>query len=148
MLDKIKGIKHDVVLSGNTYQTMNQHVEQSQITINGITLRQKVINIIKERDGVRLPLVVKELFCSPPSTIPLVLDYATISESLGDAERKILSQFISDANSFEGALAAQRIIKYENCVKFDTESGLNDYEVKVTYLTVSGDKVFYDYKIR
>ena len=151
MLDKIKHTtpSKDVVISGNTYQTFNQHVEQSQITINGVTLRQKVINLIKERDGVRLPCLIKELFCSPPCTLPLALDYATITETLGpENERKLLSQFISDANSFQGPLSAQRLVKYENSVRFDPASGLNDYEVKVTFLTVGGDKVYYHYKIR
>ncbi len=105
--------------------------------------------MVKEMDGVRLPITVKEVFCSPPSSIPLVLDYATITETLGDKdERQILSQFISDANSFEGALSAQRIIKYENSMVYDPETSLNNYEVKVTFITVSGFKILYDYKIK
>ena len=91
MLDQLKGDKQDVVFSGNTYTNVSHNVETSQITVNGITLRQKVIQFIKERDGVRIPYLIKELFCSPPATLPLVLDYATITESISGADQKILT---------------------------------------------------------
>lgn len=95
------------MISGPTYTTINQHIEQSQVTVDGVSLRQTQITLAKEVDGVRVPMRLKEVLCSPPGSLPLVLDYATISETLGENnERKILSQFISDANSFEGALSA------------------------------------------
>ena len=92
--------------------------------VSGIHLRQKVLQFVKERNGIRLPHLIKELYCSPPASIPTVLKYSTLVETINGIDKKILTQFITDANSFlvRCGLGPKSLIKYTNVVSLDTES--------------------------
>ena len=126
----------NVVASGNTYTKQSQNVETSQITINGITLKQKLLQFVKERDGIRLPHLIKEVFCSPPASLSTVLDYATLLETVNGIDQKILTQFVVDAATFEGNMAPSKIMRFENTIRMDIQSGGNNlYEIKVVFIT-------------
>ena len=135
----------NIVASSNTYSKQTQNVETSQITINGTTLRQKLLQFVKERDGVRLPHLVKEVYCSPAADISTVMDYATVMETVNGIDQKVLSQFVTDAKNFEAALAPQKIIKYSNVISLETESGHNNYEIKVAFLTQNDERYVYTF---
>ena len=67
--DMEKMMSTDVMPSGNTYSKCESNVESNTITINGITFRFRFIHFMKERDGIRIPHMVKQIFCSPASSI-------------------------------------------------------------------------------
>lgn len=58
-------------------------MEQSSALVNGVRIRQKSLETIKEKDGVRMPHVVKEVTCDPPCDIETLKNYSLLKESVG-----------------------------------------------------------------
>ena len=50
-----------------------------------------MLQYVKERDGVRLPHIVKEVQCSPPGSLATMMDYSTVTETVNGFEQKILT---------------------------------------------------------
>jgi gamma-glutamyl-gamma-aminobutyrate hydrolase PuuD len=53
-----------------TKQTSN--VESHEVNVEGHRIRFRIINYSKERDGIRIPHLHKQIFCSPAAPIELL----------------------------------------------------------------------------
>ena len=60
-----KSMKHEknTVASNNTCSIENQKTEQFSILINGINIRERLIDVTSERDGVKICYRIKQVFC-------------------------------------------------------------------------------------
>ena len=91
MLDELKKGKKDIAVSDHTFMKEVSEVEQRKFTVGGITLEFSVLNFMKERDGVRLPHLVKQIECFPPCSIDLLLEHSTLKETINDEDQWILT---------------------------------------------------------
>jgi len=70
------------------------------ITIDGHRLKWRVLDYLQERDGVKVPHVVKQIFCDPPAPIDIIQKNVKIKETLGNQDQDVLSQFLKDCKNF------------------------------------------------
>lgn len=52
-----------------------------------------------------------------------------------------------DSRYFESNIAPEKLIKYENEIRVDPQSGLNDYLIRVWFETKSNEKYLYSFTI-
>lgn len=81
----------NVSIEENSYSKENHEIDKSTVAINGITLSHTIIQVIMERDGTHMSHIVKDVMCSPPATLPTIMDYCTVGETVDGIDRKILS---------------------------------------------------------
>lgn len=94
-LDEMYGLKKadtdkregDIVATEPSYTKEFRNVEQSQITINGVNMKFKVLDIGLEKDGVKLPHFVRRVDLSPPGSIQLVQEHTKFKEALAKGEQ-------------------------------------------------------------
>jgi hypothetical protein len=86
MLQNFKNMNQNVVPQGYSYEKNMSNVEQSQITIDGTTLRFRMVSFVKEKEGIRMPHLLKQIFCSPPAQIQMIQQYANLTESMLNGE--------------------------------------------------------------
>jgi len=146
MLNEMKqAMSTDIVPSGNTYSKVQSNVESNTITMNGITFRFRTINFLKEKDGIRIPHKVKQIICSPASSIQLLQDNSTIFESVNGIDNRVLTQFFSDSNKFGAEYAPNKILRYENEIDVDQNSGKTQDIIKVWYETDKNARYLYTF---
>ena len=73
--------------------------------------------------------------------------YSHIHETLHGKEQPILTQFLSDAASFDASMHPKKIVQFENVISLDTKTNLSDYEIRVWFENPAGQTVLYDFKI-
>lgn len=110
-------------------------------------MRFRLINFIKEKDGVSMPHFHKQIFCSPPAPVDTVRNNSTVWETIGGYDQKVLTQFLEDANKFEDKYAPNRIWRFENVISLDPRTKQNDYVIKVWYESKDGYRMLYNYGI-
>eukprot|EP00347_Sterkiella_histriomuscorum_P002953 403366163 len=164
-------------LPAKEIQILQKHCAHSQldITTNNVEfieldnkkqtkLQESSQNLIKEIDGVKLPMRVLKIECIPKCGIPLVQDLTTLKEmkfhydfkdpnaqlpheSLEKDPNilpKALTQFVIDALQFAGQYSAQSLIKYEQRTWYDAiEKKDYIFDTEVIYESVHGDIVKY-----
>lgn len=119
-------------------------MEQSSAIVNGVRIKQKQLESIKEKNGVKMPHTVKEVTCDPPCDLDTLKKYSQMKESVGDKEQELLSQFLQDAK--EKNIEPQKIYKYLNEVNYDTETGKNNYNINVSFLDKNNEKQVYSFR--
>ena len=66
---------------------MQNSVEGNEIEVDGHIIKFRKVTYVKERDGIRLPHVHKQIFCTPPAPLDLVMNHSThITEVVGGVE--------------------------------------------------------------
>jgi len=75
-----------------------------------VRIKQRSLETIKEKDGVTIPNIVREVTCEPACDIETLQDYVNLKENIGGQESKILSRFLKDAK--EKNLAPQKILRF------------------------------------
>ena len=131
-------------LEDTSYSKETHNVDQRSALVNGCRIRQKTLETIKEKDGVRMPHLVKEVTCDPPCDIDTVKDFVKLKEIGSSGEEKaLLSQFLKDAK--EKNVDVKKLIKYQNEVTFDSESGKNKYGINVSFVDKDNKKQIYSY---
>ena len=70
--------------TGSAYSKQKSNVNTNQITVDGKTLRFRSIDLMKEKNGVKMPHQVNQIHCSPPAPIELVKEHSTIKERIND----------------------------------------------------------------
>lgn len=53
--------------------------------IKGTRIKVRTLETTKEKDGVRIPHILREITCDPPCDLDTVKNYAKIRENLGGA---------------------------------------------------------------
>lgn len=89
--DMKKMMSKDIIPSENTYVKSQSNVESSTVHINGITFRFRFVHVMKERDGIRIPHIIKQVFCHPGSSIELLQENATLKESINEIDSTVLT---------------------------------------------------------
>lgn len=145
LADIRKDMSSDLVPSANTYSVSQSNVEMSTLTINGITFRFRTIEFFKERDGIRIPHTIRQIFCNPASPIDLLQENSKFKEIENDVENKVLTQFLCDQKHFGDKYEASKIWRYENEIDVDSFSGKKQYIIKVWYEAKDGQRFLYTF---
>jgi hypothetical protein len=140
-----KMMSSDVVPSGNTYVKSQSNVESSTITINGVTFRFRLIHLMKERDGIRIPHLVKQIFCSPACSLQLLQENASLMETVDGRDNKVLTQFLADCKKFGDQRQPAKIMRYENEIDVEESSGKNKFLIKVWFMNQNKEKFLYQF---
>ena len=91
---------------------------------------------MKERDGVHLPFVQKQIICNPGAPLELVIEHAgTITETVAGQEQRVLTRFLSDSSRFNKDQKPAKLLKFENIVSLNADCSMNEYLIKVWYET-------------
>ena len=131
-------------LEDTSYSKETHSVDQRSALVNGSRIRQKTLETIKEKDGVRMPHLVKEITCDPPCDLKTVRDFVKMRElTESGGEKALLSQFLKDAK--DKNIDAKKLIKYQNEVIYDSESGKNNYGLNVSFLDKDNKKQIYSF---
>ncbi len=106
-MDSCKGLNAEFI---KKTRLINQTVEM----IKGHEIKQSLLEIDMDSNGVVLPRIMKHIICHPPAPIKLVQEVAGLKESLGGLDEPVLSQLFRDARFFESLDFPINLIKYEN----------------------------------
>jgi hypothetical protein len=60
--------------------------EQNDQYINGVKIRQQVVDSVKEKDGVRVPYTRKEIYCEPACDLETLEKYVDMKETTDEQE--------------------------------------------------------------
>jgi len=56
-----------------------------------------VIEIVRERDGVKLPYTIRQIFCEPPAPLDMLRKHISFKENILGKEREVFYQFLEDS---------------------------------------------------
>ena len=78
----------------------------------------KLIDQTREKDGVIIPHIIRQIDCNPAAPINLLIENAPFKETndLG-AEQALLNQFQNDTKNVPDYQKPDRIVKYVNTVQ-------------------------------
>ncbi|CDW86444.1 UNKNOWN [Stylonychia lemnae] len=130
---------------------IDQKISETVNTYKNSVIKESEINMTKELNGVRFQIINKEIDCDPPVPLPIVQDVISIteesqtnSEYSGANSKKALTQFLTDALKFQGALSAQKLAKYQNMYIIDLQNSINNEgQTTVIYESVDGEEIKY-----
>jgi len=84
MLEEIKNQNTEVSTSDNRYFKHFSNVSENMITIDNHRIKWRTLDYLQERDGVRVPHIVKQIFCNPPAPIELLQKNINLKETIND----------------------------------------------------------------
>jgi mRNA-degrading endonuclease RelE of RelBE toxin-antitoxin system len=134
-----------------SYTREERRSETKSLQIGKYRLLYKFIDQTKEKDGVVLPHIVRQIDCNPAAPLNLLLENAIFEEELEDGKKmKILSQFEQDTKNVQDLQKPNRIVKYVNSIiqEDPNDAGSKIYGVKVVYLNKNNDRYRYYYRKR
>ena len=143
--DIMEKMQTEVVPAINNYTKSSSTVETSSMTVGEYTLNFRIINYIKEKDGIRIPHIIKQVFCNPAVSVECLRDNCIFKETINDEERRVLTQFLDDANIFGDQSSAFKIHRFKNEIDVDANSGRNQYIIKVWFDSVKRTKLLYTF---
>ena len=111
-----------------------------------------MIDQTKEKDGVELPHVVRQIDCNPAAPVNILKDNALFDEILDEGKSgKLLNQFENDTKNVPENQKPHRIIKYVNSVMTEDPKNKQSgkmYGLKVVYLNRDNDRYRYTFHKR
>jgi hypothetical protein len=127
-------------------------VETRALQLGKYRVLYKFIDQTKEKDGLMLPHIVRQIDCSPAAPLNLLIENSFFEEELDQGKKqRILTQFENDTRNAPEHQRPHRIIKYVNSIiqedPQDTQKG-KVYGLKVVYLNKDNDRFRYYYKKR
>jgi hypothetical protein len=72
-------------------------VDEQHAVIDGKKLTIRTLETTKEKDGVRIPHILREITCEPEMDLETVRKYAKLRENIGGPAQPILARFLEDA---------------------------------------------------
>ena len=112
----------------------------------------KLIDHVKERDGLKLPHLIRSVECHPATPLNLVIENSPFDEVLDEGVRnRLLSQFQLDTKNVDEKQKPHLILKYTNTVVTEDPSNLITGKIfgfKVTYLNKDNERYRYHYRKR
>lgn len=67
----------------HSYQKESHNEESRVLTVKDHTLKFKICEMTKERDGVKIPHIIKQFEVEPPADVNLLTDYSHMKETIG-----------------------------------------------------------------
>jgi len=96
-LEKIEKCDKNFVAKDHCSLKETSKMDSNTVTINGVTIRSRVIEIIRERDGVKLPYIIRQVFCEPAAPLDMLRKHISFKENILGKEREIFYQFLEDS---------------------------------------------------
>lgn len=69
-----------------SYMKSYHSVDQREDVVNGKRIKYKTLETTKEKDGVKIPHVIREITCDPPCELDTLKDYVKFKELTGGQE--------------------------------------------------------------
>lgn len=125
-------------------------METRGLQIGKYRIFYKLIDQTKERDGLLIPHIVRQINCNPAAPLNILTENAPFDEELDEGQKKrILSQFESDTKNVPDYQKPARILKYVNSIiqedPRDKQKG-KTFAVKIVYLNSDNDRYRYFFK--
>ncbi len=112
----------------------------------------KLIDQTKEKDGVVLPHIVRQIDCNPAAPMNILKENALFEESLDEGmSQRLLTQFENDTKNVQENQKPKSIIKYVNSIMTDDPKNAQSgkiFGLKVVYLNSNNDRMRYTYHKR
>eukprot|EP00347_Sterkiella_histriomuscorum_P013873 403363041 len=121
----------------STYEKSYHSVDSREEVIDGKRIKYRTLETTKEKDGVKIPHLLREIECDPPCDIDTLQKCITFREDVGGKHQNILQTFLEDVKKKN--LAPQRIVKYQNEVKLNDDTNKKDY-LNVSFLDKDNQK--------
>ena len=102
----------------------------------------------KEKDGISMPHIVKQINCSSGCDIDLLQKHAVLYETLHGVDQTVLTQFLMDSKNFESNMKPVKLNRYENVISVEPESGQNEYTIHVWFQNQKEEKYLYTFIIK
>lgn len=92
-------------------------METKGIQIGKYRMLYKFIDQTREKDGVFVPHLERQIECHPGTPLNLVIENSIFEEELGSgSKQKVLTQFQNDTRNAPEYQRPQRILKYVNSI--------------------------------
>jgi hypothetical protein len=65
--------------------------------VDGKRIRYKTLETTKEKDGVKIPHMLREIECDPPCDLETLQKCISFKENVGGKEQKVFQTFLEDA---------------------------------------------------
>ena len=139
-------------VSRHSYTKEHRQVETRALQIDKYRILYKLIDQTKEKDGVILPHIVRQIDCNPAASLDILRENALFEESLDEGKsQRLFTQFEKDTKDVDENKKPHRIIKYVNSILTEdpknNESG-KIFGVKVVYLNNNNDRLRYTFQKR
>ncbi len=69
-----------------SYSKQSHSVDSHEAVLDGKKISVKTMDTSKEKDGVKIPHVLKQVTCDPPCEIDTLKDYVALKENAGGPE--------------------------------------------------------------
>lgn len=80
-----------------SYLKERRQVDSNEIIVDGHRMLFRTLDYSKERDGVLIPHILKQVYCHPAISLDLLKENSFFKESIDkDKEQRVLSQFEND----------------------------------------------------
>jgi hypothetical protein len=139
-------------LTAHSYTKERRQVETRALQIGRYRILYKMIDQTKEKDGVELPHIVRQIDCNPAAPINILKENTLFEEFVDQGlTNKILHQFEEDTKNVPENEKPHRIIKYVNSVMTEDPKNKQSgkmYGVKVVYLNRDNDRYRYTFQKR
>ncbi len=136
----------------HSYTKEHRQVETRALQIGQYRILYKLIDQTKEKDGIVLPHLVRQIDCNPAAPINILKENALFEETLEEGKNmKLLSQFENDTKNVPENQKPHKIIKYVNSIMTEDPNNLQSgkiFGVKVVYLNNNNDRLRYTYQKR
>lgn len=140
------------IVERHAYSKEQRSSETRTIQIGKYRMLYKLIDHVKERDGLKLPHLIRSVECHPATPLNLVIENSPFDEVLDEGVRnRLLSQFQLDTKNVDEKQKPHLILKYTNTVVTEDPSNLITGKIfgfKVTYLNKDNERYRYHYRKR
>ena len=139
-------------VSRHSYTKEHRQVETRALQIDKYRILYKLIDQTKEKDGIVLPHIVRQIDCNPAAPLDILRDNALFEETVDEGKsQRLFYQFENDTKNVDENKKPQRIIKYVNSILTEdpknSESG-KIFGLKVVYLNNNNDRLRYTFQKR
>jgi len=91
MLEQCEKLDKNVVAEKHCCVKDMSRIESNTVTINGVEIRSRIIDVTRERDGVKIPFIIRQIFCHPGAPIDMLRRHITFKEGLFGKEYELLT---------------------------------------------------------
>ena len=111
-------------------------------------MKFRVVSYAKEKDGIKMPHIHKQIVCDPPASPDFIISHTDmVWETIGGVDQRVMTQFLEDAGKFEDKFQPIKVWKFDNEVELNPETQRNDYYVKIWYEDKAGERVLYNFRL-
>jgi len=91
MLENCEKLDKNVVAEKHSSVKDMSRIESFSVIINGVEIRSRIIDVTRERDGVKIPYTIRQIFCRPGAPLDMLRRQITFKEHLFGKEHDLFT---------------------------------------------------------